>query len=63
MQQSKFDSIDKLMAIVFAIVMLLVFIHTCGKNGQLTIDYRKMKEEVQSYKVQHLSDSTKSNRE
>jgi hypothetical protein len=28
-------------------------------NGQLTIDYRKMKEEVQNYKVQHLADSSK----
>jgi hypothetical protein len=59
MQQSKFDSIDKVLMIVGGIVMLLIFIHTCGSNGQLTIDYRKMKEEVQSYKVQHLADSSK----
>ena len=39
--------------------MLLIFIHTCGTNGQLTIDYRKMKEEVQNYKVQHMADSSK----
>lgn len=58
MQQSKFDSVDKVLMLVFGIIMLLVFIHTCGKNGQLTIDYRKMKEEVQSYKVQHLADSS-----
>ena len=59
MQQSKFDSIDKLLMAVGSIVMLIIFIHTCGTNGQLTIDYRKMKEEVQSYKLQHLSDSSK----
>ena len=59
MQQSKFDSLDKVLMLVFGIVMLLIFIHTCGTNGQLTIDYRKMKEEVQNYKVQHLSDSSK----
>lgn len=58
MQQSKFDSIDKLLMVVGGIVMLLIFIHTCGTNGQLTIDYRKMKEEVQSYKIQHLADSS-----
>jgi len=58
MESSKFDSIDKVLGIVFGIVMLLIFIHTCGSNGQLTIDYRKMKEEVQSYKVQHLADSS-----
>ncbi len=59
MQQSKFDSIDKILMIAFGIIMLLIFIHTCGSNGQLTIDYRKMKEEVESYKIQHLSDSSK----
>lgn len=59
MQQSKFDSVDKILMIVFGIVMLLIFIHTCGSNGQLTIDYRKMKEEVQNYKVQHMADSSK----
>lgn len=59
MQQSKFDSIDKVLMIVGSIIMLLIFIHTCGMNGQLTIDYRKMKEEVQNYKVQHLEDSSK----
>ena len=59
MQQSKFDSVDKILMIVFGIVMLLIFIHTCGTNGQLTIDYRKMKQEIQEYKVQHLSDSSK----
>ena len=58
MQQSKFDSVDKIMMLVFSIIMLLIFIHTCGKNGQLTIDYRKMKEEVENYKVQHLADSS-----
>jgi hypothetical protein len=59
MQQSKFDSIDKALMIVFGIIMLLIFIHTCGSNGQLTIDYRKMKEEVETYKIQHLEDSSK----
>jgi len=59
MQQSKFDSIDKILMIAFGIIMLLIFIHTCGSNGQMTIDYRKMKEEVESYKIQHLSDSSK----
>lgn len=59
MQQDRFDSVDKVLMIVFGIVMLLIFIHTCGSNGQLTIDYRKMKEEVESYKVQHLADSSK----
>jgi len=59
MQSNKFDSVDKVLMIVFGIVMLLIFIHTCGTNGQLTIDYRKIKEEVQSYKLQHLSDSSK----
>ena len=58
MQQSKFDSIDKVLMIVGGFVMLLIFIHTCGTNGQLTIDYRKMKEEVQEYKVQHMADSS-----
>jgi len=58
MQQSKFDSIDKVLMIFGGVVMLLIFIHTCGSNGQLTIDYRKMKEEVQSYKVQHMADSS-----
>jgi len=58
MAQSKFDATDKVFMLVGAIVMLLIFIHTCGTNGQLTIDYRKMKEEVQSYKVQHLADSS-----
>jgi hypothetical protein len=58
MAQSKFDSTDKVLMVVGGIVMLLIFIHTCGTNGQLTIDYRKMKEEVQSYKVQHLADSS-----
>lgn len=58
MQQSKFDSIDKVLMVVGGVVMLLIFIHTCGSNGQLTIDYRKMKEEVQSYKVQHMADSS-----
>ena len=58
MQQSKFDSIDKVLMAVGSIVMLLIFIHTCGSNGQLTIDYRKMKEEVQEYKVQHMADSS-----
>jgi len=58
MQQSKFDSIDKVLMVVGGFVMLLIFIHTCGSNGQLTIDYRKMKEEVQSYKVQHMADSS-----
>ena len=59
MVSNKFDSVDKILMIVFGIVMLLIFIHTCGTNGQLTIDYRKMKEEVQNYKVQHLADSSK----
>lgn len=59
MQRDNFDSLDKVLMIVFGIVMLLIFIHTCGSNGQLTIDYRKMKEEVQNYKVQHLADSSK----
>jgi hypothetical protein len=45
--------------LVGGVVMLLIFIHTCGSNGQLTIDYRKMKEEVQNYKVQHMADSSK----
>lgn len=58
MESSKFDSIDKVLMAVGGIVMLLIFIHTCGSNGQLTIDYRKMKEEVESYKVQHLADSS-----
>lgn len=58
MQQSKFDSIDKVLMVVGGVVMLLIFIHTCGSNGQLTIDYRKMKEEVQEYKVQHMADSS-----
>jgi hypothetical protein len=58
MQQSKFDSVDKVLMLVGGVVMLLIFIHTCGSNGQLTIDYRKMKEEVQNYKVQHLADSS-----
>jgi hypothetical protein len=59
MQQSKFDSIDKVLMIVGSIVMILIFIHTCGMNGQLTIDYRKMRDEVKNYKVQHLADSSK----
>ena len=59
MESNKFDGIDKVLGIVAGMVMLLIFIHTCGMNGQLTIDYRKMKEEVQSYRVQHLSDSSK----
>jgi len=59
MEQNKFDSLDKVLMIVGAFVMILIFIHTCGKNGQLTIDYRKMKEEVQEYKIQHLADSSK----
>ena len=58
MAQSKFDSTDKVFMLVGGIVMLLIFIHTFGMNGQLTIDYRKMKEEVQSYKIQHLADSS-----
>jgi len=58
MESSKFDSIDKVLMIVGGFVMLLIFIHTCGTNGQLTIDYRKMKEEVQEYKVQHMADSS-----
>ena len=58
MQQSKFDSVDKVLMIVFGIVMLLIFIHTCGSNGQLTIDYRNMKQQVELYKVQHLADSS-----
>ena len=58
MQKSKFDSIDKVLMVVGGVVMLLIFIHTCGSNGQLTIDYRKMKEEVQEYKVQHMADSS-----
>jgi len=58
MVQSKFDATDKVFMLVGAIVMLLIFIHTCGTNSQLTIDYRKMKEEVQSYKVQHMADSS-----
>ena len=58
MQQSKFDSLDKVLLMVAAFVMILIFIHTCGMNGQLTIDYRKMKEEVQEYKIQHLTDSS-----
>ena len=56
---SKFDSIDKVLMIVGGMVMLLIFIHTCGMNGQLTIDYRKMRDEVKNYKVQHLADSSK----
>ena len=59
MQQSKFDSIDKVLMLVGGVVMLLIFIHTCGSNGQLTIDYRNMKQQVESYKVQHLEDSSK----
>jgi hypothetical protein len=59
MQQSKFDSLDKVLMVVGGVVMLLIFIHTCGSNGQLTIDYRNMKEEVQNYKVQHMADSSK----
>jgi hypothetical protein len=59
MPQDKFDSLDKVLMIVGGLVMLLIFIHTCGSNGQLTIDYRKMKREVESYKVQHLADSSK----
>jgi hypothetical protein len=59
MQQSKFDSLDKVLMLVGGVIMLLIFIHTCGTNGQLTIDYRKMKEEVQNYKVQHMADSSK----
>jgi hypothetical protein len=59
MQQDRFDSLDKVLMVVGGVVMLLIFIHTCGTNGQLTIDYRKMKEEVQNYKVQHMADSSK----
>jgi hypothetical protein len=59
MVSNKFDSLDKVLMIVGGMVMLLIFIHTCGTNGQLTIDYRKMKEEVQNYKVQHMADSSK----
>lgn len=59
MPQDKFDSIDKVLMIVGGMVMLLIFIHTCGMNGQLTIDYRKMRDEVKNYKVQHLADSSK----
>jgi hypothetical protein len=59
MQQSKFDSLDKVLMLVGGVVMLLIFIHTCGSNGQLTIDYRNMKQQVESYKVQHLADSSK----
>lgn len=58
MVSNKFDSLDKVLMLVGGVVMLLIFIHTCGSNGQLTIDYRKMKEEVQNYKVQHLADSS-----
>lgn len=58
MVSNKFDSLDKVLMLVGGVVMLLIFIHTCGFNGQLTIDYRKMKEEVQNYKVQHLADSS-----
>jgi hypothetical protein len=58
MPQDKFDKLDKVLMMVGAFVMILIFIHTCGTNGQLTIDYRKMKEEVESYKVQHLADSS-----
>ena len=39
-------------------MMLLIFSHTCGSNGQLTIDYRNMKQQVELYKVQHLADSS-----
>jgi hypothetical protein len=59
MVSNKFDSLDKVLMMVAAFVMILIFIHTCGKNGQLTIDYRNMKEEVQNYKVQHMADSSK----
>jgi hypothetical protein len=59
MPQDKFDSLDKVLMLVGGLVMLLIFIHTCGTNGQLTIDYRNMKREVESYKVQHLADSSK----
>lgn len=59
MQQSKFDSVDKVLMVVGGVVMLLIFIHTCGSNGQLTIDYRNMKQQVESYKVQHMADSSK----
>lgn len=59
MVSNKFDSIDKVLMIVGSMVMILIFIHTCGMNGQLTIDYRKMREEVKNYKVQHLADSSK----
>jgi hypothetical protein len=59
MPQDKFDSIDKVLMMVASFVIMLILIHTCGMNGQLTIDYRKMKEEVQNYKVQHMADSSK----
>jgi hypothetical protein len=58
MVSNKFDSLDKVLMLVGGVVMLLIFIHTCGSNGQLTIDYRKMKDDVESYKVQHLADSS-----
>lgn len=58
MVSNKFDSLDKVLMLVGGVVMLLIFIHTCGSNGQLTIDYRNMRDEVQNYKVQHLADSS-----
>ena len=59
MEPNKFDSIDKVLGTCVAFIMVLVFIHTCGTNGQLNIDYRNMREQIQSYKVQHLEDSSK----
>ena len=59
MVSNKFDSLDKVLMVVGGVVMLLIFIHTCGMNGQLTIDYRNMKQQVESYKVQHMADSSK----
>jgi hypothetical protein len=59
MQQNNFESIDKVLGIVVAIVLVLILMHTCGTNGQLNIDHKKMKDQIENYKVQHLSDSSK----
>jgi len=59
MQQDKFDSIDKVLGISAAFIMLIIFIHTCSTNGKLNIDYRDMREQIEEYKVQHLADSSK----
>lgn len=55
----KLDALNKVIAGICLLVLVLVLLHTCSSNGQLTIDYRSIKQEVQSYKVQHLADSSK----